>query len=870
MNRGLVAKIADFVTRRRALVLTSVGALTLIAIAGIPRLHVESSPENMVISFGDYEERVRAFRSRFGDTDNVMMLLVEADDATSLPALRYQHLLARHFASEPEVLRVDGLTVTPLPRGRAVGDDGVEIDESAESLADLDTVDAEPEGDPGVEQALATLVASAPVQFPSGLYDVAERVSDADREPVVRGDEVTERDVRIVRAAIADAPLVVGRLVSDDRTLGAVVVQLREEIGTGNERVAFVDRVDAWLDANPPPAGVSLHRAGLPHLRTAIVRYMMRDQRVLVPVTVLICALLLFASFRWLPAMVLPLITVGVGVAVVIGAMAWAGEPLTILSNVLPTLLIIIGLSNAIHLISRWREELVRLKRPDSREAAARALRSIAVACFLTSFTDAVGLGALMVSRTEMLRRFGAIAGVGVMTVYVLAMLIVPALLTYLRPPRDAGGAAEGARDGAPNAEPRAAEPREGERSTGWIERATVLGSRAFLRRPWVVLVAAALVAAPALYLSRLVKVDTALKDTFEADDPVAISTALMDERMDGIRPLELLLVAEGDRRVTDVEVVHAIVDFERWVAERDGVLRAVAFPDHLLSAWQRLGGFEIPGPEASLREREAAIRAIPLESQAQIDALRTLLSRVQPDPTSFYLVPDGSAAHVELRFGDIGALRSIALIDEIQAEAERRFRPLGVDVSITGEAYIGSRGIESVVTDLVGSLGVSVLLIFFTLALLLRSFRYAALAIPPNALPLLVTMAWMAVRGIPLTAGTAIVFSIAIGIGVDSSIHMLARFREEDAKIASRRAAIVRTARHTGRAIIISALTLVLGFGAFLLSSFVPIQHFGELIATAMSASVVSTLILEPALLILFGGPRPPAPPAEPAPSSG
>ena len=110
---------------------------------------------------------------------------------------------------------------------------------------------------------------------------------------------------------------------------------------------------------------------------------------------------------------------------------------------------------------------------------------------------------------------------------------------------------------------------------------------------------------------------------------------------------------------------------------------------------------------------------------------------------------------------GDIGARRSSALIEEIQAEAERRFEPLGLEVSVTGEAYIGSRGIESVVRDLVGSLGLSVLLIFATLVLLFRSVRYAVIAVPPNVLPLFTTMAWMVVRGIPLNAGTAVVFSI-------------------------------------------------------------------------------------------------------------
>ncbi len=853
----LLADFADFVTRQRVAVLIVMAILTLVALAGVPRLETESSPENLIISFGGYEERVRAFRDRFGDTDNVMMLLVEAEDATSLEALRYQHQIAQHFAAEPEVLRVDGLTVTPLPRGQ-----GNEGDESSESLDDLDSLDdpgAEPEADPEVEAALQTLIASEPDRFPAGMYDVAERVTNADRAPIVQGDTVEASHVAVVRAAVAESPLVVGRLVSADGTLGGVVVRLREEIGTGNERVAFIDRVDAWLDATPPPAGMRVYRAGLPHLRTAIVRHMARDQTVLVPTTILVCVILLFASFRWIPATVLPLVAVGICVVMIIGAMAWLSEPLTILSNVLPTLIIIIELSNAVHLITRWEEELRRMKRGDSREAAARALRTMAAACFLTSFTSAVGLGSLMVSETQMLRRFGGLAAAGTILAYTVTIFVIPALLTYLKPPARLGLAATSEENNAKKREP-----------AGIIERGMVHGTRAVLKRPWTVLVITCICAVPTLYAAGLVKVDTSLTDTFEEDDPVAVSTRMMDERMDGIRPLEVLLVAESAHRLEEHEVVLAIIDFERWAAQHDGILRATSFPDYLLSAWQRLGGFPRPPQTAPPHEREAALRDVPLQNGEQVRALRTLLSRVSPDPTAFYLTEDGSAAHVEMRFADIGARRSSALIDEIQAEAERRFEPLGLTVSVTGEAYIGSRGIESVVRDLVGSLGLSVVLIFATLVLLFRSFRFAAIAVPPNVLPLIATIAWMVVRGIPLNAGTAVVFSIAVGVGVDGTIHALARFREEEALGLGRNAAIVRTARGTGRAIVISALTLMLGFGSFLLSSFVPIQHFGELIAAAMTASLISTLAIQPAMVKLFGGPSnkytPPAKPTAPA----
>lgn len=849
-----LAALSIFVTQRRVLVLSVIAVLTVICAAALPRLRTESSPENFVISFGGYEERVRHFREHFGDTDNVMMLLVEAEDATSLEALQYQHALARRFAQEPEVLRVDGLTVTPMPRASSApsGDAGLlDTLDDAGSLDDLDSLEAGDAADASAatsadheaEAALATLVQSAPERFPLGLMTVAERVTEADREPIVHGDMVTAADVETIRGAIAESPIVVGNLVSHDRTLGAVVVRLRAELGTGNERVDFVNRMDAWLDMSAPPSGVRLHRAGLPHLRTSIVRYMMRDQLVLIPLTILVCVVLLYLSFRWIPGTYLPLVAVGVCVVWIVGAMAMVGEPMTIITNVLPTLIIIIELSNAVHLITRWEEELRRMRKPDRVEAAARALRTMAAACFLTSFTSAVGLGSLLVSQTEMLRRFGLLAALGTMLAYCVTIFVIPAALPFFQPPGQLAATSED--QNKPKFEP-----------AGFIERSMVHGTRMLLRRPWTVLALTVLLVAPTFLLANRVQVDTALLDTFQADDPVVIATRLMDERMDGIRPLEVMLTVrdgEAQRRLDDPEVIAAIDDFERWTATQDGVLRASTFTDYLHTSWARIAGF---GRDASGRLDGTDLRELPIATRTQVDALHVLFGRIDPNPLAYYLSDDRRFAHVELRIGDVGARRTGDIIDGVQAEAERRFGALGIDVSLTGEAFIGSRGIDSVVQDLVGSLGLSVVLIFATLVMLFRSVRYAAIALPPNVLPLVTTMAWMVIRGIPLNAGTAIVFSIAVGVGVDGTIHALARFREEDALGLGRSAAIVRTARGTGRAIVISALTLMLGFAVLLTSSFVPIRNFGELIASAMTASLFSTLILQPVLVKLFGGP--------------
>ena len=145
-------------------------------------------------------------------------------------------------------------------------------------------------------------------------------------------------------------------------------------------------------------------------------------------------------------------------------------------------------------------------------------------------------------------------------------------------------------------------------------------------------------------------------------------------------------------------------------------------------------------------------------------------------------------------------------------------------------------------------------------LVVLFGSWRLGLLSIPPNVIPLIGTMAWMAARGIQLNAATVIVFSISLGLAVDGSIHVLARYREEIASGIGRNAALIQATRHTGRAVVVSCVTLMLGFGVMLLSSFVPVRRFGELIAVTVGMCLISTLVVQPALLRVAAPEVPPA----------
>ena len=586
-----------------------------------------------------------------------------------------------------------------------------------------------------------------------------------------------KQGVAELRRIIDDQPLVLGRLVSHDHTV-AVVGHVRRAHERARHAPLGPSPSDAHLAANPPPAGAEIHIGGLPHLRSQIVANMRADQLMLIPLTLLVCVLLLFLSFRWLPGVLLPIAAVALTALMVVGGMAVAHEPINALNNIVPVLLIIIGISDSIHLIGRYWEESRRGK--SKLEANKAAVRSMAVACLLTSVTTAVGLASLVVSRTVMLRHFGVVAALGVLVAYVVTILFLPAVLTWTSAP---GDRAERARHGA------------------WLEVFLMRLTAGVLRRPWTIIAGTVVFLGVSVWGAAHVEVDHALLDQFDEEDPVFTTTRLLEEKLDGVRPLEVMITAEAPGRFEDPDVLAAIDEVEAWAVEQPEVLRAMGPNDLLHEAYYLIAN-------------EPAVRTERFRSAKQVRALSTLLGRRDPNPLSFFLADEGRRARVQIKVRDVGAQATMVLIDELRERFETALGPdSGLVVNFAGDAYTGSRGQDAVVTDLLKSLATAVLIIFGLLTLLFRSVRLGLLSIPPNLIPLVGTMGYMALRGIPLNVATVIIFSISIGLAVDGTIHVLARFREETGRGLASSPALVRAARGTGRAIVISSVTLMAGF---------------------------------------------------------
>jgi len=919
--RRFPSVLAGLVTRRPIPILALLLLVTVGLGAAIPQLRADPSPRSLVAALEGHEEIEERFAERFGEVGRVVFLMVSSPSLLDEEPLGYVHQVSRALPAavgSDVVARVEGPTITTVARREGAangGDQGLTLDggdgdgeltlddldggdddggltlddldsdsgdgDGALTLDDLDAGDGEsrdevPGGiddlDDATLDALGGIVRAEPERFPMGLSSLSNLTAEIETGPLVPGDEVDAAAAARVRDALAGPTLLDRRLVSPDRTVAGVALFLADEVDDHRSERRAVDAIRGWLDDHPPPSGVTVRLAGLPYLHVSIVEKMVTDQVRLIPLTVLICLVVLFVSFRWAPAVVLSLSAVLATTVCVLGGMAVAGEKITLLNNILPALLIIIGISYAIHLLGRYREQL-RLGQP--RDLAIRTtVEAMTVGIFLTAATTAVGLGSLVVARSAMIRHLGVTAGLGVMAAFVISVLLVPSALRFFRARRwerpaasDDAATPEMADPGAPRkAAAGHGDPAEAGRDDGgFLEAVAVRLFRLGIRYRTVVIGLGAVLFVGSAAAASQLPVDSAVLDQFDPGDPAYEATKLQEEKLAGVRPLEVVLSLRGDAdggddapTFVDAERLAALDRVAAWADGRPEVIDTTSVSDFLHHAWLLLTG-------------DRAVLDRPFVDDEQVAGFAHLLSQREDGPLDRYLADDGRTARLEVRLRDVGARASLRFFDALRERIDTELvtpanaQGVQVDVEMTGEAYVGSLVVSTVVGDMLASLTTAVFIIFGFIILLLRSPRLGLLSVPPNILPLTLAMAWMIIRDVPLNAATAITFSVSLGMAVDGSIHLLARFREERRRGQGVEDALVRSARGTGRAIVVSNLTLMAGFAVLVWSGFVPIRRFGELIAVTIAATTFTTLVLLPALLRAGGAPRAPT-----APGSG
>jgi len=606
-------------------------------------------------------------------------------------------------------------------------------------------------------------------------------------------------------------PLTRGTVVGTEGEGAAIIVDIAENHNNHDGRNALLTAVEdtiAQLEG-------TWHLAGMPVIRTAYVRLVLQDLRVLIPLSILIAGFFFVLSFRDPKQVLLGLASITLGMLTAAAAYVAAGGVVNTFSPAFFSVIIVVGTSDLIHLVHRFSDHTVELdatrRGPEVMEAARRAAREIGFSCLLTTATTAIGFLALLWTDLPTIQMFGLGAGVGVIITYLTTFLLVPPILARLTPPSTAART----------------------HASGGSERMKHLGRWAIHHRRKMLSIFAIGAVVLAILGSQTKVAYRLLADLGSTDAGQA--QLFMEEHMGAVLPMSVDIRFENDAR--EPRNLQALDELTSWLRDQPLVGHASSLADLSKAAWGTLSGQEDTLPPT----REAAAQSL------------FALSMAEDDPVPHMMIDDGLRTRIVLRVKDEGGDATVELAERLSEKADALLTPLGASVSITGVAYVIQWINQTLTRQFVGSFVVALCLIGLAWSLSTRSIRRVAMALLPNILPLLAVLAALAVTGIPLKPTTAMVFSIGLGIAVDDTIHFLAAYERwrRDHPGCTSHDAVIHAYSTAGRSMLDTSIVLVAGMLAMGASEFNGFLYLGGFTAWAVVAALVTDLLMLGPLLV-------------------
>ncbi|MEM7588920.1 MAG: MMPL family transporter [Myxococcota bacterium] len=583
-------------------------------------------------------------------------------------------------------------------------------------------------------------------------------------------------------------------------------------------------------------SSVELLVTGPAFLQEATIGFLKRDQMLFLPFVVLCIALFLWLSFRDVRGVVLPFIATGVATVWALGWLCVVGHSFNIVNNALVVLLLVISIADSVHLFARFQDELQQeqlVARRDKRTVDADAVvirTTVAMIppCLLTSCTTALGFASSVWAQVHIVKEFGVDAAVGVMGAFVATFLITPAALRMLPFPQVKDVGFEHKRQLA----------------SSFLSEALAVMARFSIRYAKVLVVAAVSLFCLCGWFAKNVQSNQRLISDLPESEPAVVAARFIEKTFFGLASFDILL--EGDaQQWQNPEVVRRVSRMSQAIRSTPLAPRIDSFPDALRAHVHAVQGQDPGALHQWSDERIAHV----LHQTGEDPSANRSLQRV-------FFSADGSLQRIVGQLKDSHTRSINQFRQEVQRILDTHRLP-HVPVHLTGGALIAAKALGNILRDMAGSLVVACATIVLIIALVFRSVRYAVMALLPNLLPIVVTLAIMQLWDIHLRVATVMIFSMALGISVDACTHLLARLREEiGCKNGNRprrlQEIIVKTMQGSGRPVVYSTVLLLLGFSVLGLSRFHALRDFAILSAAVLATALLVDLLLLPALVIL------------------
>ena len=555
----------------------------------------------------------------------------------------------------------------------------------------------------------------------------------------------------------------------------------------------------------------------MPYIRTLNAQNIVDEIGLFVLGATLITSLIFFLFFRSFRATLISLFVVAVGVMWAFGILGWLRYEITVLTALIPPLIIVIGVPNCIFLINKYQQEIARHQ--NQAKSLHRMIAKIGNATLMTNLTTASGFATFILTNSKILKEFGVVASINIIAIFLLSLLIIPISYSFMALPN--------------KKHLRHLKNKTVDFFVSWMEK-TVRVKRVNV---YLFSLLGLVIGITGIYQ---IKISGSLIEDMPKKAEFFKDILFFDENFNGIVPLEFWVDSKRRKGIVKPATLNRMNQLHSIIEE----IPELATPISVVNA--------VKYAKQAYYNGNPNYFALPTSQENSF--IYPYLNKSSSDNKLMkgYIDSTGQFGRITTYMKDIKTSR----LEEIESDLNRLIKKIFPEdrygVKITGKSLLFLKGTKYLINNLVLSLGLAILLIAIFMAFLFRSFKMILISLIPNLLPLIITAGVMGFTGIPLKPSTILVFSIAFGISVDDTIHFLAKYRQElianGWKINN---AIFSALRETGISMFYTSVVLFFGFSIFLSSNFGGTQALGGLVAVTLMMAMLANLILLPSLLI-------------------
>ena len=597
-------------------------------------------------------------------------------------------------------------------------------------------------------------------------------------------------------------------------------IYINKEIVNTPVRKAFVfKKLIPIIDAFEKETNLDVRVSGMPYIRTINAQNIIDEIQLFVLGALLITGIIFFFFFRSYRATFITLLVVTIGVTWAFGFIGLFGYEITVLTALIPPLIIVIGVPNAVFLINKYQQE-IKLHGQQAK-ALQRVISKIGNATLMTNITTASGFATFVFVKSQLLREFGILASINILSIFVLALLIIPILYSFMEPPK--------------KKHLNHLERKWMENVVNWMEK-MVREQRITIYITTVIVIILGIIGLYQIRVSGSLIEDMPKTKAFYKD------IKFFEKEFGGIMPLEILIDTKKEKGVMKLSTLKRMDKINEVIESFPELSRPVSVVNLVKYSKQAFYKGNPKYYQLPTSQEQSYIFEYTKNSDGNSDMLNNFV-----DSTGQY-------ARITTFMKDVGTDKMNDIQERLQQVVKKEFPEERYNVSFTGKALVFLKGTNYLIGNLVFSLSLAIFLISLFMAWMFRSFKMILISIIPNMLPLLITAGLMGFFEIPIKPSTILVFSIAFGISVDDTIHFLAKYRQElMANNWKIRRSVYAALRETGVSMFYTSIVLFFGFLVFTVSSFGGTIALGGLVSITLLFAMVSNLLLLPSLLLTF-----------------